>query len=68
MEHYHRLLDSLVAASRPQARLAYWNMLAPRSRPESMGNTLLARQDLAQRLHLADKAFFYSAFIVEEVI
>ena len=32
-EHYHQLLEALVAAARPGARLAYWNMLAPRSRP-----------------------------------
>jgi S-adenosylmethionine-diacylglycerol 3-amino-3-carboxypropyl transferase len=68
MDHYHRLLETLVAASRSKARLAYWNMLAPRSRPQSMAARLVPLNDLSQRLHLADKAFFYSAFIVEEVI
>jgi S-adenosylmethionine-diacylglycerol 3-amino-3-carboxypropyl transferase len=65
--HYHRLLDRLVQASRPHARLAYWNMLAPRRRPESMSARLTPLDALATRLHLADRAFFYSAFVVEEV-
>ncbi|HEV3483944.1 MAG TPA: DUF3419 family protein, partial [Vicinamibacterales bacterium] len=30
VEHYHRMLEGIVRVSRPCARLAYWNMLAPR--------------------------------------
>lgn len=67
LPHYHRLLERLVHASRPHARLAYWNMLAPRRRPESMSARLTSLDALAARLHLADRAFFYSAFVVEEV-
>ncbi len=66
-DHYHRMLDALVRASRPDARLAYWNMLVPRRRPDSMADRLRPLDDLARRLHLADRAFFYSAFVVEEV-
>ena len=68
MDHYHRMLETLVAASRPHARLAYWNMLAPRRRPDSMADRLKPLPELGQRLHLADKAFFYNALVVEEVI
>ena len=68
VDHYHQLLAALVRASRPQARLAYWNMLAPRRRPESMAGLLRPIEDLAARLHLADRAFFYSAFVLEEVV
>jgi S-adenosylmethionine-diacylglycerol 3-amino-3-carboxypropyl transferase len=67
LDHYHRLLDLIVRASRPGARLAYWNMLVPRRCPESMADRLVAIPDLAERLHAADRAFFYSAFVVEEV-
>jgi S-adenosylmethionine-diacylglycerol 3-amino-3-carboxypropyl transferase len=67
VDHYHQLLASLIRASRPQARLAYWNMLAPRRRPESMSAVLRPLGELAARLHAADKAFFYSAFVIEEV-
>jgi S-adenosylmethionine-diacylglycerol 3-amino-3-carboxypropyl transferase len=67
-ENYHRLLERLLAGARPGGRLAYWNMLAPRSRPENMADRLLPLTDLAQRLHFEDKAFFYSRFVVEEVL
>jgi len=64
---YHRLLERIAAHSNPGARLAYWNMLAPRSRPPSMAAMLEPMDDLATRLHLEDKAFFYSRFVVERV-
>lgn len=68
LKHYHQTLDLLLGASRSGARLAYWNMLAERRRPEAMGGNLRPLEDLATRLHAEDKAFFYSAFVVEEVI
>jgi S-adenosylmethionine-diacylglycerol 3-amino-3-carboxypropyl transferase len=66
-DNYQRVLGRAVAAARPGARLAYWNMLAPRRRPESMAAQLQPQSRLADRLHRADRAFFYSAFVVEEV-
>ena len=62
------LLARLADASAPGGRLAYWNMLAPRRRPESLAARLRPREDLAHRLFAQDKAFFYSAFVVEEVL
>jgi S-adenosylmethionine-diacylglycerol 3-amino-3-carboxypropyl transferase len=67
IDSYHRMLDAIVRCSRPGARLAYWNMLAPRRRPERLADRLASLDDLAARLHAADRAFFYSAFRVEEV-
>lgn len=67
-ENYHTLLMRLVRAGAPGARLAYWNMLAPRRRPESLADVLRPLDELAQRLFAQDKAFFYSALVVEEVI
>jgi len=64
---YEQLLRLIVAASRPAARLAYWNMLAPRSRPQSMVALLDPLADLSAALFRRDKAFFYSAFVVEQV-
>lgn len=62
------LLTRLVEASRPGGRLAYWNMLAPRSRPDTLADRLKPRPDIALPLFAQDKAYFYSAFVVEEVI
>jgi S-adenosylmethionine-diacylglycerol 3-amino-3-carboxypropyl transferase len=64
---FHGMLESIVRCSRPGARLAYWNMLAPRERPEAMRDRLVPLDDLARRLHAEDRAFFYSAFRVEQV-
>lgn len=66
--NYHALLVRLADSSRPGARLAYWNMLAPRRRPEALAARLRPLDALASDLHARDKAFFYSAFVVEEVI
>lgn len=67
-ESYHRTLQAVVRCSRRGARLAYWNMLAPRRRPEGLAAYLQPLEDLASRLHRADRAFFYSAFRVEQVL
>jgi len=62
------LLGKIADASNPGARLAYWNMLAPRSRPESMADRLSSHAAEAERLLDEDRAFFYSRFVIEEVI
>ncbi|HEV2239102.1 MAG TPA: DUF3419 family protein, partial [Ktedonobacterales bacterium] len=64
---YEAALARLLTVARPGARLAYWNMLAPRSRPAALADRLRPLSELAARLHQADKAFFYSAFVLEEV-
>jgi S-adenosylmethionine-diacylglycerol 3-amino-3-carboxypropyl transferase len=65
---YEELLRLLASSSRPGARLAYWNMLAPRHRPESMAAILRPLAELSAQLFARDQAFFYSAFVVEEVV
>jgi S-adenosylmethionine-diacylglycerol 3-amino-3-carboxypropyl transferase len=66
-ENYARLLELLVDHAAPGARLAYWNMLVPRSRPSALADRLQPLDELSRRLFLQDKAFFYSRFIVETV-
>ena len=61
------LLRKISESSNKGARLAYWNMLAPRSRPASLSNQLTSCNSEADRLFKKDQAFFYSKFIVEEV-
>ena len=68
VENYHRLLDQLVRAGSSGARLAYWNTLAERHRPDFMADRLRPLTDLSRSLHAQDKAFFYCAFIVEEIL
>lgn len=66
-EHnYAEQLRRVVALARPGARLAYWNMLAPRRCPPGLAVSLDELPDLSARLFAQDKAFFYSAFVVEQ--
>ena len=60
------LLEKLCVLAAPGARLAYWNLLAPRRRPDSLADRLRPLDDLARQLHARDKAFFYSALVIEE--
>ena len=64
---HRRILEMAVRAGSPGGRLVYWNMLVPRSRPQEMADTLEPLVEEARRLHLADRAFFYSALVVEEI-
>jgi S-adenosylmethionine-diacylglycerol 3-amino-3-carboxypropyl transferase len=67
LENTHRLLERIARSGRRGGRLAYWNMLAPRNRPESMADRLISLEEESNRLFKRDKAFFYSAFVVEEI-
>ena len=67
-ENTASLLATLVNQSEAGGRLAYWNMLVPRSRPESLKASLEPLKAMSEKLFQQDKAFFYSRFIVEEVL
>lgn len=67
-DHTRDLLELLLSVSSPGARLAYWNMLAPRSRPEALAHRLRPLAEEAARLFHQDQAFFYSRFVLEEVL
>ena len=66
-EETESLLRACVASARPGARLAYWNLLVPRWRPESMADVLDRDEPLGAALIERDRAFFYGAFQVETV-
>jgi S-adenosylmethionine-diacylglycerol 3-amino-3-carboxypropyl transferase len=65
---FARLYGDLLAAANPGARLVYWNMLAPRRMPEAHAHWVRRRQDIEAQGRAMDKAFFYSDFVVEEVM
>jgi len=62
------MLAEIASAGRAGGRIAYWNMLAPRSRPDSLADRIRPLPDLSAKLFAQDKAFFYSAFVVEEIL
>jgi len=61
------LYAALLDAARPGARLAYWNMLVPRRCPDALRGRVRPLDARARDLFAHDAAFFYSAFVVEEV-
>lgn len=67
-DHYAQLLARLAEVGRPGGRLLYWNMMAPRGYLDELAERLRPLPDLAQQLHQQDKAFFYSALIIEEIM
>lgn len=50
------------------AKLAYWNMMVPRQCPSIHKSRIIRHESQANALHKIDKAFFYKAFHLEEVI
>lgn len=66
-ETFSRVYGHLLDAANPHARFVYWNMMAPRRVPETYAGRVETRSDLEGAGKAADKAFFYSDFVVEEV-
>ncbi|NTV15458.1 MAG: DUF3419 family protein [Desulfobulbaceae bacterium] len=58
---------TLLARANAKARFVYWNMLVPRHCPAELADRIVSCEELAGELFRRDRAFFYSAFIVEEV-
>jgi len=66
-EQHEALLGLTVKAARPGARIAYWNLLVPRHRPESLANTLERHEAEAAQWLQQDRAFVYGGFNLEVV-
>ena len=60
--------DKLLNSSNKGAIMVYWNMLVPRSCPEEFTDMIDYKKQLSEELFAKDKAWFYSRFIVEEVV
>ena len=65
-ELFQRVYGALLDGANAGARLVYWNMMAPRSLPPQFFARAKALTSLARKLGARDKAFFYSAFHVDE--
>jgi S-adenosylmethionine-diacylglycerol 3-amino-3-carboxypropyl transferase len=64
---HERCYAALIDRANPGARLAYWNMLAPRGCPAGETGRVSPLTGLAASLHARDRAWFYQAFHVDEV-
>jgi S-adenosylmethionine-diacylglycerol 3-amino-3-carboxypropyl transferase len=63
-----RVLAMVADRAEPGARIAYWNMLAPRACPPELQHRIRSVPGAGEAGLRADRAFFYSRFVVEEVI
>ncbi|HSG47649.1 MAG TPA: DUF3419 family protein [Longimicrobiales bacterium] len=58
---------ALLGKARPGSRLAYWNMMVPRSCPSAFLDRVTPLEELSAKLGSRDRAFFYRAFHVDRV-
>jgi S-adenosylmethionine-diacylglycerol 3-amino-3-carboxypropyl transferase len=65
---HRRTYSALVDRARPGARLAYWNLLAPRTAPAVLRDRVRPLREVAEELHARDQAWFYQDFNLDEVI
>lgn len=67
-EATERLFAALAAAMPAGGRLAYWNLFVPRESPASLRDRIRPLPRLSRALWRRDRAWFYSAFYVDEVL
>lgn len=66
-EVFETVYGSTLAAANPGARLVYWNMMVPRRVPPAHAARVIRLEPEIAAGKAADKAFFYSDFVVEAV-
>ena len=66
-EAHAQAYASVLACARPGARIAYWNMMAPRRAPADLADRVTTDPALEATLRPRDKAFFYRDFVIETV-
>src|SRR5262249_3510129 len=66
-EAHEQAYGTILAASNPGARIAYWNMMVQRRAPKAHAEKVRTNSELEAKLKPLDKAFFYSDFVIEEV-
>lgn len=63
---FAQVYGQILTAAHPQARLVYWNMMAPRRVPPAFADKMKTLVKKEEQLKAEDKAFFYSDFVIEE--
>jgi len=58
----------LLEKARPEARFVYWNMMVRRQMGEYFPQRIHLAEEEAGALAAQDKAFFYSALVIEDVV
>ena len=61
------MFEVLAANLRGGGRLAYWNLLVPRTAHSSRHPRLKPLVETSERLHAIDRTWFYRSFHIEQV-
>lgn len=61
------MFEVLAGRLRGGGRLAYWNLLVPRTPSTSLQHQLKPLKETGERLHVLDRTWFYRSFHVDEV-
>ncbi|HET6701652.1 MAG TPA: DUF3419 family protein, partial [Gemmatimonadaceae bacterium] len=62
------LFAALAGSLRGDGRIAYWNLFVPRESPPSLRDRIRPLSHLSRALSRRDRAWFYGAFHVDEVV
>lgn len=65
-KQFNALAEKLHPGLKPQAKIAYWNLMVKRKLSDTQPNLFLHLHDLSKSLRAKDQGFFYSDFIIEE--
>ena len=61
------VFEALGRQLRPGGRIAYWNLLVPRTSSHRLRHLLQPLTELSEQLHAQDRSWFYRAFHVEQL-
>lgn len=67
-EVFEAVYGDILKAANPGARLVYWNMMVPRRVPPAHAHQVTTQSKVEAAGKATDKAFFYSDFVVEDVL
>jgi len=65
-KQFNAVAEKLHPGLKPQAKIAYWNLMVQRKLSDTKPDLFLHLHDLSKSLRAKDQGFFYSDFIIEE--
>jgi len=68
VELFEQTAKQLIEASKPGARLAYWNLMVPRRISINYKEMVSYEKELSEKFTDIDKGFFYNKFIIDKVL
>ena len=65
---FKNIAEQLLSSANIGAKFCYWNMMVDRKISDILPENFECKDELSKNLYFKDKAFFYKAFFVDEVI